>query len=145
MRSCEIKEIVDPESRRTPLSPLELSQKFNSYIDTWEIYYASTSYQTVPSNQLLPPHILSTTAADCNTAERSIAGGLAPVVQTVDSVIHLLNNWGLEIKPLDRKKFTRFHVTSLTSSKYVWILFSPNKGIFAEMSNVSDRRRPKLP
>ena len=77
----ETKGIVDPESRRTPLRPLELSQRFNS--NTWENYYAS-SYQTAPSNQSLPPNILPTTTAACNTAERSIAGGQ-------------------EIKPQDRK------------------------------------------
>ena len=81
----EIKGIVDPESRRTPLRPLELSQRFNSYSDTWENYYASSSYQMAHSNQSLPPNILPTTTAACNTAERSIAGGQ-------------------EIKPLDRKR-----------------------------------------
>ena len=81
----EIKGIVDPESRRTPLRPLELSQRFNSYNDTWENYYASSSYQTATSNQSLPPNILPTTTAACNTAERSIAGGQ-------------------EMKPLDRKR-----------------------------------------
>ena len=82
----EIKGIVDPESRRTPLRPLELSQRFNSHIDTWQSYYASSSsYQTAPSHQSLPPNILPTTTAACNTAEGPIAGG------------H-------EIKPLDRKR-----------------------------------------
>ena len=81
----EIKGIVDPESRRTPLRPLELSKRFNSYNDTWENYYASSSYQTAPSNQSLPPNFLPTTTAACNTAERSIAGGQ-------------------EMKPLDRKR-----------------------------------------
>ena len=81
----EIKGIVDPESRRTPLRPQELSERFNSYSDTWENCYASSSYQTAPSNQSLPPNILPTTTAACNTAERSIAGGQ-------------------EMKPLDRKR-----------------------------------------
>ena len=81
----EIKGIVDPESRRTPLRLLELSQRFNSYSDTWENYYASSSYQRAPSHQSLPPNILPTTTAGCKTAERSIAGGQ-------------------EIKPLDRKR-----------------------------------------
>ena len=81
----KIKGIVDPESRRAPLRPLELSQRFNSYSDTWENYYASSSYQTAPSSQSLPPNILPTTTAACNTAKRSIAGGQ-------------------EIKPLDRKR-----------------------------------------
>ena len=49
----EIKGIVDLESRRTPLRPLELSQRFNSYSDTWENYYASSSsYQTAPSHHI---------------------------------------------------------------------------------------------
>ena len=83
----EIKGIVDPESRRTPLRPLELSQRFNSHSDTWQSYYASSSYQlqTVPSHQSLQPNILPTTTAACNTAEGSITGGQ-------------------EIKPLDRKR-----------------------------------------
>ena len=82
----EIKEIVDPESRRTPLRPLELSQRFNSHCNTSQSYYASSSsYQTGPSHQSLPPNILPTTTAACNTAEGSIAGGQ-------------------EIKPLDRKR-----------------------------------------
>ena len=83
----EIKGIVNPESRRTPLRPLELSQRLNSHSDTWQSYYASSSssYQTAPSHQSLPLNILPTTAAACNTVEGSIAGG------------H-------EIKPLDRKR-----------------------------------------
>ena len=81
----EIKGIVDPESRVLSLRPLELSERFNSYSDTWENYYAYTSYQTVPSNRSLSPNILPTTTAACNAAERSIAGGQA-------------------IKPLDRKR-----------------------------------------
>ena len=81
----EIKGIVDPERRRTPLRPLGLSQRFIGYSDAWENYYASSSYQTAPSHQSLPPNILPTTTAACNTAERSVAGGE-------------------EIKPLDRKR-----------------------------------------
>ena len=103
----EIKGIVDPESRRTRLRPLELSQRFNSYSDTWENYYASSSsYQTAPSNQSLPPNILPTTTAACNTVEHSVAGDR-------------------EIKPLDRKRdemkenLLVLHVTLLTTAKYM--------------------------
>ena len=81
----KIKGIVDLESRKTPLRPLELPQQFNSYSDTWENYYASSSHQTAPSHQSLPLNILLTTTAAYNTAERSIAGGQ-------------------EIKPLDRRR-----------------------------------------
>ena len=42
----EIKGMIDPESRIISLWPL--SQRFNSYSDTWENYYASSSYQTAP-------------------------------------------------------------------------------------------------
>ena len=124
----EIKGMIDQESRILSLWP----QRFNSYSDTWENYYASSSYQTAPWNQSLPPNILPTTTAACNTAERSIAGGQ-------------------EIKPLDRKRdemkenLLLLHLTLLTTFKYVWILFSLNKGILAEMSKVSDRRDRKLP
>ena len=45
----EIKGLIDPESRIISLWPQELSQRFNSYSDTWENYYASSSsYQTAP-------------------------------------------------------------------------------------------------
>lgn len=128
----EIKGMIDPESRIISLWAQELSQRFNSYSDTWEKYCASSSsYQTAPWNQSLPPNILPTTTAACNTAERSIAGGQ-------------------EIKPLDRKRdemkenLLLLHLTLLTTFKYVWILFSLNKGILAEMSNVSDRRDRKI-
>jgi len=47
----EIKGIVDQGSRRTPLRPLGLSQRFNRYSYTWENYYAS-SYQMAPSNHI---------------------------------------------------------------------------------------------
>ena len=40
----EIKGIIDPESRIISLWPQELSQRFNSYSDTWRNYYASSSY-----------------------------------------------------------------------------------------------------
>lgn len=103
----EIKGIVDPESRRTPLRPLELSQRFNSYSDTQKNYYASSSsYQMAPSNQSLPPNILPTTTAACNTVEHSVAGDR-------------------EIKPLDRKRdemkenLLVLHVTLLTTAKYM--------------------------
>lgn len=43
----EIKGMIDPESRIISLWAQELSQRFNSYSDTWENYYAS-SYQTAP-------------------------------------------------------------------------------------------------
>ena len=44
----EIKGMIDPESRIISLWPQELSQRFNSYSDTWENYYGSSSYQTAP-------------------------------------------------------------------------------------------------
>ena len=44
----EIKGMIDQESRITSLWPQELSQRFNSYSDAWENYYASSSYQTAP-------------------------------------------------------------------------------------------------
>ena len=44
----EIKGMINPESRIISLWPQELSQRFNSYSDTWENYYASSSYQTAP-------------------------------------------------------------------------------------------------
>ena len=44
----EIKGMIDQESRIISLWPQELSQRFNSYSDTWENYYASSSYQTAP-------------------------------------------------------------------------------------------------
>ena len=47
----EIKGMIDPESRIISLWPQELSQRFNSYSDTWENYYASSSYQTASRNQ----------------------------------------------------------------------------------------------
>ena len=102
----EIKGMIDQESRIISLWPQELSQRFNSYSDTWENYYASSSHQTTLWNQSLPPNILPTTTAACNTAERSIAGGQ-------------------EIKPLDRKRdemiknLLVLHLTLLTTFKYV--------------------------
>ena len=43
----EIKGMIDPEI--ISLRPQELSQRFNSYSDTWENYYvSSSSYQTAP-------------------------------------------------------------------------------------------------
>ena len=83
---CEIKVIVDPKSKRTPLRPLELSQRFNSFSEM--NCYAASSYdsQMSPSNlspllDILPPTITTT---PCDTTESSIAGGQ-------------------ENKPLDRK------------------------------------------
>ena len=82
----EIKAIVDPESKRTPLRPQELSQRFNSF--SGKNCYAASSYdsQMLPSN-LSPLHISPTTIATTpfNTTESSIAGGQ-------------------ENKPLDRKR-----------------------------------------
>ena len=82
----EIKAIVDPKRKKTPLRPLELSQRFNSFSEM--NCYAASSYdsQVSPSNlspqlDILPPTITTT---PCNTTESSIAGGQ-------------------EIKPLDRK------------------------------------------
>ena len=101
----EVKGMIDQESRIISLWPQELSQRFNSYSDTWQNYYAS-SYQTAPRNQSLPPNNLPTTTAACNTAERSIAGGQ-------------------EIKPLDRKRdemkenLLVLHLTVLKTFKYV--------------------------
>ena len=73
----EIKAIVDPESKRTPLRPLELSRRFNSFSEM--NCYAASSYdsQMSPSNlspllDILPPTITTT---PCNTMESSIAGG----------------------------------------------------------------------
>ena len=75
----EIKSIVDPESKRTPLRPLELSQRFSSFSEM--NCYAASSYnsQMSPSNlspllDILPPTITTT---PCNTTESSIAGGQA--------------------------------------------------------------------
>ena len=72
----EIKAIVDPESKRTPLRPLELSQRFNRFSEM--NCYAASSYdsQMTPSNlspllDILPPTITTT---PCNTTEFSIAG-----------------------------------------------------------------------
>ena len=44
----EIKGMIDQERRIISLWPQELSQRFNSCSDTWENYYASSSYQTAP-------------------------------------------------------------------------------------------------
>ena len=73
----EIKAIVDPKSKRTPLRPLELSQRFDSFSEM--NCYAASSYdsQMSPSNfspllDILPPTITTT---PCNTTESSIAGG----------------------------------------------------------------------
>ena len=83
----EIKAIVDPKSKRTPLRPLELSQRFDSFSEM--NCYAASSYdsQVSPSNfspllDILPPTITTT---PCNTTESSIAGSQ-------------------ENKPLDRKR-----------------------------------------
>ena len=79
----EIKAIVDPKSKRTPLRPLELSQRFDSFSEM--NCYGASSYdlQMSPSNfssllDILPP-------PPCNTIESSIPGGQ-------------------ENKPLDRKR-----------------------------------------
>ena len=79
----EIKAIVDPKSKRTPLRPLELSQRFDSFSEM--NCYGASSYdlQMSPSNfssllDILPP-------TPCNTIESSIPGGQ-------------------ENKPLDRKR-----------------------------------------
>ena len=73
----EIKAIVNPESKRIPLRPLELSQRFNRFSKM--NCYATSSYdsQMSPSNlspllDILPPTITTT---PCNTTEFSIAGG----------------------------------------------------------------------
>ena len=58
----KIKAIVDPKSKRTPIRPLELSQRFNSFGEM--NCYAASSYhsQMSPSNlspllDILPPTI----------------------------------------------------------------------------------------
>ena len=73
----EIKAIVDPKSKRTPLRPLELSQRFDSFSEM--NCYAASSYdsQMSPSNfspllDILPPTITTTLY---NATESSIAGG----------------------------------------------------------------------
>ena len=83
----KIKAIVTPKSKRTPLRPLELSQRFCSFSEM--NCYATSSYdsQMSPSNlspllDILPLTITTTT---CNTTEPSIAVGQ-------------------ENKPLDRKR-----------------------------------------
>ena len=72
----DIKAIVDRESKRTPLRPLELSQRFNR-LSEMNCYAASYDSQMSPSNLalllvILPPTITTT---PCNTTESSIADG----------------------------------------------------------------------
>ena len=73
----EIKAIVNPESKRTPLTPLELSQRFNRFSEM--NCYAASSYDSQMSSSNLSPllDILQSTipTTPCNTTESSIAGG----------------------------------------------------------------------
>ena len=90
----EIKVIVDPESKRTPLRPLELSQRFNSF--SGKNCYAASSYnsQMSPSN-LSPLLDISPPTTPCNTtADSSLAGGQ-------------------KNKPLDRKKIVKLSGSNL--------------------------------
>ena len=79
----KIKAIADPKSKRTPLRPLELSQRFDSFSEM--NCYAASSYDSQMSPSNFPPLLEISLPTPCNTTESSIAGGQ-------------------ENKPLDRKR-----------------------------------------
>ena len=79
----EIKATVNPKRKRTPLRPLELSQRFDSFSEM--NCYAASSYDSQMSPSNFPPLLEISLPTPCNTTESSIAGGQ-------------------ENKPLDRKR-----------------------------------------